>query len=73
MADPTVKEVHEARARLAKECGFDMHRLFLMQVADYAEWLRQHPRAAPHANATRAASELRETDADYPARTERPT
>jgi hypothetical protein len=36
--DPIVEEIHAIRRQIAKECGYDMHRLLKRQQAIFAAW-----------------------------------
>ena len=38
MKDPIVEEIHAIRRQIAKECGYDMHRLLKRQQAIFAAW-----------------------------------
>lgn len=61
MKDPIAEEIHQIRAQMAKDCGYDMHRLFKMQEAEHEKWQR---RRLP--GGTRAAPmEVREADGGY--------
>ena len=38
MNDPIVEEVRRIREQIAKECDYDMHKLFELQKRVYDEW-----------------------------------
>ena len=38
MNDPIIAEVRRIREQIARECGFDMHKLFEMEKHVYDEW-----------------------------------
>ena len=38
MSDPIVTEVRQIREQIARECGFDMHKLFELQKRSCDQW-----------------------------------